>query len=172
MDPQIRELLFNGLALLLTALVTVLTPVIVMLVRRGVKHLEKMADVQLSEKQLKQIDWAVETAIRYTEEVARKRLAAGQLQPMSGEAKREVAVTAARSLAPDRLHTLSDTQLEDVIDARVNKLRPALFASKYPPPASSPPPATEVPRAPAVPRSYADMLTIAAESSSRKEQER
>jgi hypothetical protein len=135
MDPQLRDALLNAGALLLTGLFTVLTPIILVLVRRGVRHLEKMADVQLSEKQRQQIDWAVETAITYTEEQARKRMLAGKdPEPMNGNAKRVVARETARSLAPDRLHQLTDEQLEDVIDARVNRLRPALIASNYPPP--------------------------------------
>jgi hypothetical protein len=159
LDPDTTKLLFEALAVLLTALVTVLTPLIVLAVRRGVRYLGKMADVQLTEKQLKQIDWAVETAITYAEEQARKRIVAGKLQPMSGDAKREVAREAARSLAPDRLHTLSDGQLEDVIDARVNRLRPKLIASNYPPPPSVLPPDYRV--APhGVPKDIADMVSV------------
>lgn len=114
----------------LGSVVTLVTPVVALYVRRGALAIARVADVQLTDEQLKQLDGYVAIAIRYVEELVRKR-ARGLVAeaPQTPEAKRELAIQVARDLAPDDLATFTDGKIAMVVDAQVGALRASQPAS-------------------------------------------
>jgi hypothetical protein len=125
-----------------TAVIAVASPFLVMYARRGAQAAAKLADVTLTDEQLKQLDVWVTYAISFVEEQVRKRakgLAATAMATTPVE-KRELAIKVARELAPDDLRQFTDRALEMVIDAKVQDRRvsvapAALARPSLPPPA-------------------------------------
>lgn len=109
----------------ITAVVAIVAPLLLLAVRQAVAYLEKISSVKLSEQSRQDIEYAIDTAIRYAEEEARRRARTGDF-PLRGENKRNLARVKARSFARDGLHQIADIDLNDLIDARVNTLRPSM----------------------------------------------
>lgn len=127
---------------IITGISSVLVPVLIYALRRFLNYLERNYQIRVEQKTKTDLEWALTSAIHFAEEEARRRLTHGY--KVVGEEKRDVARRTARSLMPDKLHYLADGQLNDLIDSRVNTLRPSM--SPPPPPtfniSVAPPPMT------------------------------
>lgn len=112
-----------------TMLVAVLTPIALVLSRKASRYLEERLQVTISDEQRKQLDWAALTAVAYIEEEARRRIKVGDV-PLSPPVKLAMAKARARDLAPRASAAISESHLEDVLHAHVQRQR----VSGAPPP--------------------------------------
>lgn len=88
-EPTVWITLVNQLVIPILALV--LTPIITSLVNRLLMMLQKKWDIELSQKQLDQIDQIVREALAYAEEQAHKAVK-GDKSSMSGSEKLTIAI--------------------------------------------------------------------------------
>lgn len=103
----------------LTALVSVLTlsvPVVVAFISR---YLNSLAGVKLTEAQQKQLEYAAKKGVAAAAETMRD--AVGE-----GARKQQLAVSVAKSLAPDAFKKLDQEQTHAVIQATYAQMRPSL----------------------------------------------
>jgi len=73
-------------------LVAILTPIILMFVKRGLDLFERKADFQVSLDHLYRLEQLVLKGIAYAEEQAHKALKGDEAEPLAGETKLEMAI--------------------------------------------------------------------------------
>lgn len=138
-SPAVVNEVFNWAAILKEFVTLVAIPVALYALRKGYLLAEKHLGIKLSAEQKADGEQAIVKGLRWSEEQARKKLLAGQ--PVPGEVKMQAAIIKAREFSKNGLHTLSDLELEDLIEAKLNVERPLLSSAPPPPTPSILPPA-------------------------------
>lgn len=131
-----------GLLLILSgAVFSVLLTIALVYARKAAQALAKVANIQLTEAQLKSLEGYVTLAIGAVQEQSDKYLKGLVADaPQTSTQKQAEALKVARSIAPDSLQAFSDDAIKLVVDAKVQERRlsipPSTTTISFPPPAS------------------------------------
>jgi len=107
---------------LIPLLVTLVLPVLLILLKRGVDLFEKKTKVTISQDNRAQLDELVVKAIYYVEEQARKAVKDGQ-EPTDGPTKLELAIDFIKSAAAVAGVDLTGADLVKLIEAKLPEVR-------------------------------------------------
>lgn len=137
LSPEDLATLQTALLALAAAVFTALGVLAIAASRRALKYLSALTGVKESDALQSSIDNAITGGIHYAEEWADKRIRKIGAKDVDGDDKRSVAKDFARSIAPKALAEVSETQLDMLVDAKVQSLRPLMSAPISP--SSAPP---------------------------------
>lgn len=115
----------------LAAVFAALTAGLIVLVRKGVRAFEKWSGTTLPASIGAGLEQFARMGAGYAEEAARKVLLGKQDGPKTGAEKLVMAVTTARSLAPDGLSTFSDEQVATAVEAQLPSIRPPMISQSF-----------------------------------------
>jgi len=146
--PEQTDPILTLVLIAISAIFSLLTAGALWLKKKGLEQTERATGIKASDGASKTIDQIITTVIAYAEEQARKYARGlSTSAPATGADKLQVAKSAARSIAPAGiLESVSEEQLEILIEAKLQSLRPSMSPPSLPPvPRSSLPPPPSIP---------------------------
>lgn len=134
LSPEDLATLQTALLALAAAAFSALAILAIAAGRKALSYLSALTGIKQSEALNSIADNAITASIHYAEEWTDKQIRKLG-QPVGGAEKREVAKTFARSIAPQALAHVTEDQLDMLVDAKVQSMRPFMPSS---PPAGIP----------------------------------
>jgi hypothetical protein len=130
LSPEDLATLQTAALALVAAAFTALSILAIAAGRRALKYLSQLTGIKESDALQQLGDSAITAGIHYAEEFCNKKIRElGSARSVEGEEKRAIAKNVARSLAPAALASVSEDQLDMLVDAKVQSMRPFMGLS-------------------------------------------